>query len=390
MSDAAPYRIFLIAGEPSGDALGAKMMQGLKLTSSRSVEFFGVGGPLMEAEGLFSLFPMEELTVMGLFEVLPKLPLLLRRIRETAEAAQNFAPDILITIDAPDFSFRVAKKLTNVAFPKVHYVAPSVWAWRPGRAQKIAPLYDHLLTLLPFEPPYFEKVGLPATFIGHSVVETGADKGEGAKFRQTHDIGTEEKLLMLLPGSRRGEVARHLPLFEETVRRLKSEMGDVRLVVPVIGRAAEMVREAMKSWEVEPVIVTGEVAKFDAMAAADVALAASGTVGLELALAELPTVIAYRMNALTAWIARRIVKLDYVNLVNILMKREVVPEFLLENCRPENLARATLDLFRSEEKRGGQIADFRHAMVLLGKGAAVPGVRAAEVILEILQRKTSL
>ncbi|WP_288900558.1 lipid-A-disaccharide synthase [uncultured Sneathiella sp.] len=378
-------RIFILAGEPSGDALAARLLSGLK-EKAPDVEFFGVGGPLMAAEGLESLFPMEELSVMGLFEVFPRLPTLLKRIDQTAAEVKRLKPDIFISVDAPDFSFRVARKLVGSSFPKVHYVAPSVWAWRPGRAKKVAALYDHLLTLLPFEPPYFEAEGLPASFVGHSVIETGADKGNGPAFRERHGIGAEEKLLMLLPGSRRGEATRLLPIFKEAVAQLQADIGAVRLVVPVIGRAGDIVRTETATWEVELLIVDVEVEKFDAMAASDVALAASGTVALELALARLPSVIAYRMNPITAMIARRAVKLDHVNLVNILLKREAVPEHILENCRAENLSRSLAELFQSEEKRAQQIVSYEEAMLQLGEGGAAPGARAADIILKLIAR----
>lgn len=378
-------RIFILAGEPSGDALAARLMSGLK-EKAPDVEFFGVGGPLMAAEGLESLFPMEELSVMGLFEVLPRLPTLLKRIDQTAAEVKRLNPDIFISVDAPDFSFRVARKLAETSFPKVHYVAPSVWAWRPGRAKKVAALYDHLLTLLPFEPPYFDAEGLPASFVGHSVIETGADKGNGPAFRERHGIGAEEKLLMLLPGSRRGEATRLLPIFKDAVAQLQADIGAVRLVVPVIGRAGDIVHTETATWEVELLIVDGEVEKFDAMAASDVALAASGTVALELALARLPSVIAYRMNPITAMIARRAVKLDHVNLVNILLKREAVPEHILENCRAENLSRSLAELFQSEEKRAQQIVSYEEAMLQLGEGDAAPGARAADIILKLIAR----
>lgn len=386
MSDDGHRRIFILAGEPSGDALAARLMSGLK-ERAPDVEFFGVGGPLMTAEGLESLFPMEELSVMGLFEVLPRLPTLLKRIDQTASEVKRLKPDVFISVDAPDFSFRVARKLAGSSFPKVHYVAPSVWAWRPGRAKKVAALYDHLLTLLPFEPPYFEAEGLAASFVGHSVIETGADRGNGLAFRQRHAIGEEEKLLMLLPGSRRGEAIRLLPIFKEAVAQLQADIGAFRLVVPVIGRAGDIVRSETKNWDADVLIVDGEVEKFDAMAASDVALAASGTVALELALARLPSVIAYRMNPITAKIARHAVKLDHVNLVNILLKREAVPEHILENCRPEKLARSLGELFQSEEKRSQQIVSYEEAMLQLGEGGAAPGARAAKIILKLITRE---
>ncbi|MBL4908184.1 MAG: lipid-A-disaccharide synthase, partial [Sneathiella sp.] len=344
-----PVKVFLVAGEPSGDALAARMMVGLKqCLTDQTIEFSGVGGPLMEKEGLVSLFPMDELTIMGIAEVLPKIPHLLKRIHQTAQSAIDMTPDVFISVDAPDFSFRVAKKLNSASFTKIHYVAPSVWAWRPGRAAKIARLYDHLLTLLPFEPPYFEKEGLSATFIGHSVIEAGADKGNRQVFRISHGFKDNDPILMVLPGSRRSEVSRHLDIFRETVLRVQKLIPELSVIVPVIGKSADIVREHLKSWPLKSVIIDGEQDKYDAMAGADVALAASGTVGLELALAKLPAVIAYKMHPITAYLARKLVKLDYVNLINILSKKEVVPEHLLENCKPSNLAPSLVELFENK------------------------------------------
>ena len=377
----------MTAGEPSGDALGVKLMQGLEAKLPGQVEFYGVGGPLMCAEGLYTLFPMDELTVMGIFEVLPRLRLILKRISETAKKVTELNSDIFISIDAPDFSFRVAKKLRGSSIPKVHYVAPSVWVWRSGRARKIAALYDHLLTVLPFEPPYFTAVGLPATFVGHSVVETGADKGDAATFRADRQIAPDEKILLLLAGSRRGEVTCHLPVFKEALKRVKADIGEFTIVAPVIGPSGRIVSDALLSWPFKSIVIDGASEKYDAMAAADVALAASGTVGLELALAGLPNVIGYKMNPLTSWVARRLIKIRHVNLVNILLKKDVVPEHILEFCTVENLHRSLTELFRSEQNRQAQIDQFHEAMILLGQGGEAPGARAADVILKLLTEK---
>ncbi|WP_219821724.1 lipid-A-disaccharide synthase [Sneathiella aquimaris] len=375
-----PLKIFLVAGEPSGDALASKLMAGLKQICDRPISFVGVGGPLMKEEGLDSLFPMEELTVMGVAEVLPKIPALLKRIKQTSDAAINCKPDMFVTIDAPDFSFRVARKVRHARFPKIHYVAPSVWAWRSGRAKKIAPLYDHLLTILPFEPAYFEKVGLPATFIGHSVIETGAASGNAEAFRTKHGFTSDQPLLMLLPGSRRTEVVKHLPIFKETLDLVKSEVPEFTLVVPVIGKTTDIVENALNEWPFSSVVIDSSE-KYDAMAASNIALAASGTVGLELALASLPCVIAYKMHPVTAWIARRLIKLPYVNLVNILEDKEVVPEHILENCLPEILAPSLIRLFMDKEARQKQVDGYASAVKALGVGEKAPGIRAAEVVL---------
>lgn len=380
-----PIKIFLLAGEPSGDALGARLMIGLRqrVPKKYSIEFHGVGGALMEKEGLKSLFPMDELTIMGVIEVFPKIPQLLRLINKTAQAAKDLNPDAFVTIDAPDFSFRVAKKLKSVSFPKVHYVAPSVWAWRPGRAAKIAKLYDHLLTLLPFEPPYFEKEGLAATFVGHSVIETGAGHGDGEKFRSLHNLGPNDPVLMILPGSRRSEVSRHLDIFKETAIHVQKSIPDLTIVVPVIGKSSQIVKEHLKTWPMRTITVEGETDKYDAMAGSDVALAASGTVGLELALARLPAIIAYKMHPITAYLARKLVKLDYVNLVNILLNKEVVPEHILENCQAEILAPSLIDLLENQSKAKIQIEGYEKAVASLGVGGDAPGIRAADVVLKI-------
>jgi len=381
-------KFFFAVGEPSGDALCAKLMAAIKLRDeARNIKFYGVGGPLMEAEGLHSLFPMEELTIMGIAEVVPKIPKLLKRIKETAQAALEINPDAFISVDAPDFSFRVAAKLKNSPFPKIHYVAPSVWAWRPGRAAKVAKLYDHLLTVLPFEPPYFEREGLAATFVGHSVIETGANSGDGEAFRARHRLAYTTPLLMVLPGSRRGEVSKHLPIFKETVARVKSSVAELAVVIPVIGKSAEIVHENVKDWPVKVITIDGMSEKYDAMAASDVALAASGTVGLELALAKLPAVIAYKMHVITAYIARKFVKLDYVNLINILENQEIVPEHLLEECLPSRLSPTITDLFKSEEKRELQIEGYGAALQALGVGGEAPGIRAADVVLSLIKSR---
>ncbi|WP_169569179.1 lipid-A-disaccharide synthase [Sneathiella limimaris] len=384
-TDQKQVTFFLIAGEPSGDVLGARLMSAIKsrLPDTAQARFYGVGGPLMLQEGLKSLFPMEELTVMGVAEVIPNLGNLLRRIRQTAKAARTHNPDAFISIDAPDFSFRVAAKLQGVNFPKLHYVAPSVWAWRPGRAKKIAALYDHLLTLLPFEPPYFEKEGLDSTFVGHSILDSGADNGDYLRFRSKFPAVKEDPILMVLPGSRRSEVTRHLPIFQLVVQNLSTKHSDLKVVMPIVGKSAEIVRETVENWSVPVTLIDNEQDKYDAMAAAKVALAASGTVGLELALAKLPSVIAYRMHPITAFLAKRLIKLDYVNLVNILLKSEIVPEYLLDNCRAELLVPALETLLSEKSARQKQLKGYNEAVQLLQEKNIRPADKAAKTVLEV-------
>jgi lipid-A-disaccharide synthase len=380
----AGIKIFLIAGEPSGDILGARLMAGIKRATKPSVQFVGVGGERMEKEGLETLFPMTELSVMGVAEIVPHLPRLLRRISETARAIRDVEPDMIVTIDAPAFCFRVLKRLRNLAIIKVHYVAPTVWAWRPWRARKIAPLVDHLMVLLPFEPPYFDAVGLSTTFVGHPVLESDTGKADVMEFRLAHNIAPEVPLLCLLPGSRRGELAKLLPPFKEAVQRLSLKFPDLRIVVPTLGGLAPALRAELQSWAMPIIVVEGERDKFNAMAAADVALAASGTVALELALMGVPNVIAYRVHPITAIIVSRLMKVKYVNLVNFLVDRPAVPEFLQVECRGDLLSDAVAHLLTDKDAADMQKTAMGDAMALLSSGTTAPSDKAAATVLELI------
>jgi lipid-A-disaccharide synthase len=379
-----PLSIFMIAGEPSGDLLGARLMAALRELTGGAIEITGIGGEAMRGQGLESLFPMEELSIMGIAEILPHLPSLLRRIRETADAIDKAAPDALITIDSPDFTRRVARRISDRAIPRIHYVAPTVWAWRPWRAKGFARDFTHLLALLPFEPPWFERAGLPCSFVGHPVLESGADKGDGPAFRLRHDIAAEDTLICVLPGSRRGEVGRLARDFGGALEILAERHPSMRVVVPTIEAIAPVIREITAGWKGSPVILLGARERYDAMAAANAALAASGTVSLELALARLPTVIAYRMAPLTHFLVRRLVSVDYASLVNIIEGREVVPELLQDDCRPDGLADA-LERVLGPEGRA-QVEAVQPALAQLGLGGEPPGRRAAQAVLDIIAR----
>ena len=375
---------FLVAGEPSGDVIGARLMAALTRRTAGAARFAGVGGERMAAEGLDSLFPMSELSVMGVVEVLPKARHLLRRIRETAAAARALRPDAVITIDSPDFSFRLARRLSGSGIPRIHFVAPQVWAWRAGRAKTLAGLLDHLLTLLPFEPPYFTVHGLDCTFTGHPIVEAGADRGDGARFRAAHGIAEEAPLLCVLPGSRSGEVERLLPDFGATVALLAADRPRLHAVVVVAPAVADRVRALVAGWSVPTVLVEGDAEKYDAFAACDAALAASGTVTLELALAGAPMVVAYRMHPVTAWIARRLVKTPYASLANVVLGRMAVPEFLQQDCRPDRLRDALAPLLDDPEAAAAQRRDCAEAARLVGLGGPPPSDRAAEAVLTVI------
>jgi lipid-A-disaccharide synthase len=376
-------RLFLIAGEPSGDALGAALMAGLK-SLKPDITFDGIGGPLMQAEGLISRFAMEELSVMGLVEILPKYRLLKRRIAETAASVTDIRPDALITIDSPDFCLRVAHAARAAApgLRTIHYVAPTVWAWRPGRAAKMARVIDHVLALFPFEPPYMEAAGMTCDFVGHPVVaEPRATKAEAAAFRDSHMIGSEQPLVLCLPGSRSGEVARLAPRFDEALMRLRDREPGLRVALPTVRGVAPMVRTMTARWPVAPLVIEDAADKRAAFAAADLALAASGTVSLELAANRVPMVIAYDFNRLTWALMKRMALTDTVTLVNLVAETRVIPEFLGPACRPGPIAAALGELLVSEDARAQQLAAMELTMARLGQGGEAPGLRAARSVL---------
>ena len=370
-------RLYLIAGEPSGDRLGAALMAGLK-TLSPGVEFHGIGGPLMQAEGIVSLFPMEELSIMGLVEVLPKYRALKRRIAEAAADVLAAQPAALITIDSPDFCLRVAAlvKQSRPDLRTIHYVAPSVWAWRPGRAAKMARHIDHVLALLPFEPPYMQAAGMTCDFVGHPVVSEPLASPEERAL-----LAGEGPLLLALPGSRKGEVSRLCPVFGATIARLKAQHPTLRVALPTVRGVEPLVRDLTRDWAVAPQIITDTAQKRAAFAMADVALAASGTVSLELAANACPMVIAYDMNRLTLWLMRRAAQVDTVTLVNLVSETRVVPEFIGARCQPDLIAPALEALLADPS---GQTPAMQVTMQRLGQGGDPPGLRAARSVLAAL------
>ena len=377
--------VYLIAGEPSGDVLGARLIEGLRELTDGKVRIAGIGGPLMEAEGLDSLFPIDALSIMGIAEIVPSLPKVMGLIRRTAADIKQRRPDVVVAIDSKTFCYWVARKLKPAPCPLVQYVAPTVWAWRPWRAKQLARLFDRVLMLFPFEKPYFDNVGLDAVFVGHPAATLAIESEAGQVFRGQHDIGAETKVVCLLPGSRRGEVTRLLPVFEKTVGLLAESHPGVRFLMPTVPHLAEMVRQTVSTWPQPVTILVGdEHQKRGAYAASDVALAASGTVALELAAAGLPGVIAYRVHPLTAMIVRRVVRVPYAALVNIIEGREVMPEFLQEYCDPVDLAETIGRLLDDASLRDDQRIAMAHVMEQLGKGGEPPHLRAARAVLDLL------
>ena len=381
--------IYLVAGEPSGDRLGAALMAGLS-TLVPGARFFGVGGSEMEAAGMKSLFPMSDLSVMGIAEVLPKLRGLFRRRDEVVADVLRQEPDVLVTIDSPDFCLRVARKVKEARdIPVIHYVAPTVWAWRPKRVDKMKGVVDHVLALFPFEPPYMEAAGIECTFVGHPIVaEPQPTTAEAKAFREEHGFG-DAPLLLVLPGSRAGEVARLTDVFGSAFRMLQVQDPALRAVIPTTEATAALVTEQTMRWTPPPLILDPRAEdpirfrdqKRAAFGAADVAVAASGTVSLELAAAGAPMVIGYDMNWFSRFMIGRLLKIDTVTLVNLVSETRAVPEYLGAQCTPNALSSAVGKLLSDPDARKEQFAAFDITMTRLGEGQEVPGLRAAKALL---------
>ena len=383
-------KVFVIAGEPSGDALGAALMAGLTQLSA-GVAFQGVGGPLMQEQGFASQFDMSELSLMGIAEILPKYRHLKRRIAETARAVIESKPDVLITIDAPDFSLRVAKLVkAESTIRTVHYVAPTVWAWRPGRAAKMARVIDHVLALFPFEPPYMEAAGMDCDFVGHPAANAPrALDAEQADFRTAHGLNKADPLMLVLPGSRQGEVARMGPVFGDALRGLALDHPKMQVIVPAAPSVAKAVEALVATWSVPTKVIdirgmeieAGLAQKRTAFAAADVALATSGTVALELAAAGTLMVSAFDFNWITRMIISRLLITKRSCLINLITDSDVVPEVTGYKFNTENVVQAVKAVLADTST---QAAAMERAMDLLGRGGEDPGIRAARAVLDRL------
>jgi lipid-A-disaccharide synthase len=380
-------RIFLIATEESGDKLGAGLMKVLRQRLGDAVQFAGVGGRAMAREGLTSLFPIEELSIMGFTGVIKQLPKILRLIRQTVDAVIEAEPDILVIIDSPDFTHRVARRVRGrePKIPIIDYVSPSVWAWRPGRARAMRGYVDHVLALLPFEPEAYRRLhGPPCSYVGHSLIEQLATLRPNALEQQRRDA--EPPVLLVLPGSRSSEIRHHLAIFGEALGRVRTAGTAFELVLPTTPHLVGALRQGVASWPVAPRIVTGEADKRAAFRIARAALAKSGTVTLELALAGVPMVTAYRVGSAEAWILRRAIKVKSVILANLVLGQEVIPEFLQEDCTAEKLAPALADMLTDSVPRRQQVEAFAGLDAIMSTGNASPSVRAADIVLETMRR----
>jgi lipid-A-disaccharide synthase len=379
--------IFLIATEESGDRLGAGLMKVLRQRLGDAVLFEGVGGLAMASEGLTSLFPIEELSIVGFAAVVKRLPRIIRLIRQTVDAVMQTSPDILLIIDSPDFTHRVARRVRSrdQSIPIIDYVSPTVWAWRPGRARAMVSYIDHVMALLPFEPEVFRRLrGPPCTYVGHPLIDQLASLRPNAEERARREA--ENPVLLVLPGSRRSEVRHHMAIFGETLGRLSAEGLAFEPVLPTTPQLEGMIRENVKHWQVRPRIAVSDAEKRAAFRSARAALAKSGTVTLELALAGVPMVAAYRVGAVEAFILRRAIKVQSVILANLVIGKEVVPEFLQENCTAEALAKSLREVLTDTPLRQRQVEAFTMLDSVMSTGGAPPSLRAAEIVLAAMRK----
>jgi lipid-A-disaccharide synthase len=380
-------KIFLIATEESGDRLGANLMKVLRQRLGGAVRFEGVGGQSMAREGLVSLFPIERLSIMGLAAVARQLPAILGLIRDTTAAVTRASPDILVIIDSPDFTHRVARRVRarDPAIPIIDYVSPSVWAWRPGRARAMCRYVDHVLALLPFEPEEYRRLrGPPCSYVGHPLIEQIGSLRPGIDEQTRRDEAPP--VLLVLPGSRRSEIRHHMLAFGVTLGRLEAEGVPYDLILPTMPHLLDAVREGVTRWKVKPRIVIGEQEKRAAFRIAHAALAKSGTVTLELALAGVPMVTAYRVGAVEAWIMRRAIKVNSVILANLVVGENVVPEFLQQDCTSKKLAPALREILGDTPARRRQVEAFAKIDTIMSTGNQPPSVRAADIVLATMRK----
>jgi lipid-A-disaccharide synthase len=380
-------KIFLIATEESGDRLGAGLMKVLRQRFGGAVKFEGVGGQSMAREGLASLFPIEQLSIIGLAAVVKRLPMILRLIRETATAVTGASPDILVIIDSPDFTHRVARRVRtrDPSIPIIDYVSPSVWAWRPGRARAMRAYVDHVLALLPFEPEEYRRLrGPPCSYVGHPLTEQIGALRPGVDEQKRRN--EQPPVLLVLPGSRRSEINHHMAVFGETLGRLAAEGVPFELILPTMPHLLDAVRAGVKRWPAQPRVVVGEQEKRAAFRIARAALAKSGTVTLELALAGVPMVTAYKVGGVEALVLRRAINVKSVILANLVAGENVIPEFLQRDCTPEKLSQALRDVLSESPLRRRQLEAFARIEAIMSTGNQSPSVRAADIVLRTMRK----
>ena len=385
--------ILLTAGEASGDKLGADLIQALRRRRPElDFRFIGVGGQAMAANGMVSLFDMSELSVLGIFEGVRALPRITRRTRDIAELAQRERPDIAVLIDSWGFSLRVAHRLRRLSppVPIVKYVGPQVWASRPGRARVLAGAVDHLLSTQSMDAPFYQGLGLPVTFVGNPALTLDVSGADGGRGRRALGIAPEKPMLLVLPGSRRSEIARLSATFGDAAARLSQALPGLAIVIPLANTVAEQVRAATADWPVRPQLVEDEALKLDCMAGCTAALAASGTVSTELALCHAPMVIGYKVSGASYEVIKRLMRTRYITLLNIAADREVAPERIQSTCNGETLASLLMPLFTDAGRRRAQILAQDEALVKMGLGTGDPSERAAEAVLNELELRGAI
>lgn len=381
-------KIYIIAGEPSGDLLASRLMRAM-ISKYPNTQFFGVGGEAMEREGLKSLFDIAELSVMGIFEVIPSIPRILKRIRQTICDIEKVKPDAVITVDSWSFSARIHKILRKkkLKILQIHYVAPQVWAWKKKRAYTMYKYIDLLLTLFPYEPKYFTPYHLHTEFVGHPVIESPVRYGNRSEFRQRFNISDDSKIMTLLPGSRKTEISRLLPVFLRAAETFFKTHPEYVFVLPTLQTVENQVKELTKDTELPLIILNTEADRYDAFQSTDIAVAASGTVALELAIIDIPHIIAYKVSPLTAFLARHLLKIEFVNLTNILLGREVVPELLQENCTQDKILYYVSELLKKKDLYERQQEGFAKLKTVLGVGEQNPSETACDIIVNAIENK---
>ncbi len=381
-------RLMLICGEPSGDALGGQLMAAIRQLNP-DVEMTGVGGRAMQAQGLKSLFGLETMAVMGLAEVVPAIPAILRRVQDATQFALQTRPDAVVLIDSPDFTHRIARALkkTDPSIRTVNYVAPQVWASRPWRAKAMAKYFDLVLALFPFEVPFFEKYGLKSRFVGHPVIERTKAMTGGDALRARLGISKDAPLLVMLPGSRTSEIRLMFPTFRATVEKLAQRIPGLITILPTVPHVAGRVREKTENWPTALFIIEGEADKFASFDAADVAFAASGTVTAEIALSRTPMVVFYRLGWLTHALAIWFYISRFFTLINVVLDRMAVPELFQQHATPEALAGELEKLFKDQGARAAQISAMDEFAQSMGEGEEAPSLRAARVLLDFVGAK---
>ncbi len=395
-----PLKIFIIAGEPSGDKLGGNLMKGLQSLTKGAVEFQGVGGEMMQAAGLQSLFPMSDLSIMGLLEVIPAIPKLKKRIKQTSDAAIMMDADVFITIDSPDFCLRVGKKLRQAKPDQysIHYVAPSVWAWRPERAAKMAKTVDHVMALLPFEPMYMKREGMTCDFVGHPAVNEERPTQENIKqVLADLNLSPSDDIISILPGSRKSEINRLLPIYMDAMKDIVKQRPDAKFILPAARPVLNLIQDHLNNTDLSITIL--DPSKFDPVsaehrkraiyAASQLAIATSGTIALDLAKQRCPMVIAYRASWMTERAVKRLAQTDRANLINIITDSYVVPELLFDKCSSITVAKSALDILNDESTRNAQVAACDNAMKQLGEGHDNPGLRSAISVMNAFEAHQS-